>query len=136
MNLFPETAISRELKQRTMRRVYAVWFWRSVAPLLAVEAALIVGVAAGVLAHISLRHILLNALAASSDAWAFVKFFVSNFFVKSIQSRLLLAVYAALLLLFARDIRSAVRRMRGLDAGDFLSFALAGGNRPRSTRVT
>lgn len=105
-------AEASRLKARVMRGVQRIWFWRSVAPLLAVEAVLLGGVAAGVLTHISPRHILLNALAASADAWAFLRFFVGNFFVKSIQSQLLVAVYVALLTFFVRDLRSALRRLR------------------------
>ena len=118
-----------ELKARIMRSVYGVWFWKGVAPLLAVEAIVLLGVAAGVLTHVSLRAVLLNALSASADAWAFGKFFVSNFFVKSIQSQLLVAVYAAFLALFARDIRNAVRRLKGYGADELLPVVLPGGNR-------
>lgn len=118
-----------ELKARIMRRVYGMWFWKGVAPLLAVEAILLLGVAVGVLTHVSLRAILLNALSASADAWAFAKFFVSNFFTKSIQSQLLVAVYAALLALFARDIRNAVRRLKGYGADELLPIALLGNQR-------
>ena len=123
-----------ELKTRIMRRVYGIWFWKGVAPLLAVEAILLVGVAVGVLTHVSLRAVLLNALSASADAWAFVKFFVSNFFVKSVQSQLLVAVYLAFLAFFARDIRNAVRRLKGYGTDELLPFALLG-NQRRSGRV-
>lgn len=105
------------LKARIMRRVYVVWFWRNVAPLLAVEAILLVGVALGVLTHISLRHIFLNAFSASADTRSFVQFFVDNFFVKSIQTQLLVAVYAALIAFFIRDLRSARRRLQTFGTG-------------------
>ncbi|RJQ37144.1 hypothetical protein C4552_01395 [Candidatus Parcubacteria bacterium] len=108
------------LKQRVMRRVYTVWFWKSVAPLLAVEGVLLVGVAAGVMTQISLRQILLNALAASDGLTAFVQFFVDNFFVKSMQSRLLVIAYLAIGAFFARDIRNALAR-RSAAFEEFLS---------------
>lgn len=117
--------LDQELKRRTMRRVYAVWFWRSVAPLLGVELILLLGVAVGVLTQISVRSILINALAASADALAFAKFFVSNFFVKSIQSRLLAVVWTVLLIVFTRDVLRTVRRLRG-DGRDVFSLAFAG----------
>lgn len=101
-----------ELKKRVMRRVHGVWFWKSMAPMLGVEAVLLLGVAVGVLTQISLRHIMLNALAASSDAVSLVKFFVSNFLVKSLQSRLLLAVYCVFAGFFARDLWQAVKGLR------------------------
>ncbi len=126
--------IPQELKERIMRRVYRTWFLKHAAPLLALELALVVGVAAGVLAQISIRHILLNALDSSAGAWAFVKFFVSNFFVKSIQSRLLVAVYLILAAFSLRDIANALRRLRGLAADELLPF-LANGNPPKSLRV-
>lgn len=117
-----------ELKRRIMRRVYAVWFWRSVAPMLAVELVLLTGVAVGVLTHISLRNVMLNALGASADTRAFLVFFVRNFFVKSIQSRLLVVVYGVLVAFFARDIRNTFRRLAGSRL-DELAFALAAGSR-------
>jgi len=105
------------LSARVMRRVYAVWFWRNVAPLLAVEVILLAGVAVGVLTHISLRHIFLNALSASGDARSFFQFFVDNFFVKSIQTRLLVAVYLVLAAFFVRDLRAALHRLEAIGGG-------------------
>lgn len=109
------------LKKRIMRRVYALWFWKSIAPLLAVELILIAGVTVGVLAHISLRSIIANAINASSGIKDFLVFFVDNFFVKSIQSRLLVAVYGALVGFFIRDFASALRRMRKAFKEDMLA---------------
>lgn len=126
------TAIPGELKRRIMRRVYGIWFWKSMAPMLAVEAILLVGVAAGIMTQISMRHILLNALAASSDVVAFIKFFASNFLAKSIQSRLLMAVYFALAGFFARDVWNVIRRLK--DADELLPVMLLG-NRRRSPGV-
>ncbi len=123
------TPANAHLKSRIMRRVYAVWFWRSVAPLLAVEFVLLAGVSAGVLAHISVRHILLNALNASSGAQSFVQFFIDNFFVKSIQSRLLFLAYLVIVAFFIRDIRSALRRL-GRPRMEELASALAPGGHP------
>ncbi len=125
--------IQFDLKRRIMRRVYAVWFWKSVAPLLAAEAVLLAGVAAAVLTQISVRDIMLNALQASSGIATFAKFFAANFFIKSLQSRLLVAVYFAFAGFFARDVWNAVRRLRGADA--FSPAALAFGNRRGRTAV-
>lgn len=124
----PIIASPAEFKRRVMRRVYGVWFWKSVAPLLAVEAVLVVGVLVGVLTHISVRHIMQNALQASDGVRAFAQFFIDNFFVKSIQSQLLVGVWAVLLAFFVRDTRSALRR-RSADLGDLLTFATAGNRR-------
>ncbi|MBI2055275.1 MAG: hypothetical protein HYT42_00045 [Candidatus Sungbacteria bacterium] len=112
------------LKKRVMRRIYAVWFLKSVAPLLAVEFILLSGVAIGVLTHISLRNIMINALNASSGVEDFLQFFIDNFFVKSIQSRLLVAVYGALIGFFIRDFASAFRRMRRALKEDMLAALL------------
>ena len=68
-----------ELKKRIMRRVHLVWFWKHVAPVVGVELILLLGVAVGVLTHISPRQILINALQASASVQAFVLFFVRNF---------------------------------------------------------
>lgn len=129
MREFLSTHPVADLKKRIMRRVYAVWFWRSVAPLLAVEVILISGVAIGVLTHISVRNIMVNALASSHDIRAFLQFFVSNFFVKSIQSRLLFGAFAVVAAFFIRDLRMAVKRFsaRAEDALGFLT--LEGGRR-------
>ncbi len=121
MEPIPSTFTSPELKKRIMRRVYATWFWRSIAPLLAVELILLGGVAVGVLTHISLKSILMNALAASGNIQAFFMFFVNNFFVKSIQSRLLVVAYLAVVFFFGRDLRNAFRRFKGA-SGDFLAM--------------
>ncbi len=110
-----------------MRQVHRVWFFRRVAPLLAVELLLLLGVAGGVLTQISVRNILLNALGSSADAGAFAKFFISNFFVKSIQSQLLVAVYAVLMAFFVRDLRSSLRRF-GAGRGEFLPFSVVSGD--------
>jgi len=119
-----QIAINPELKRKIMRRVYALWFWRSVAPLLGVELVLVVGVAAGVLAHISLRHILLNAISASDGLRAFIQFFVDNFFVKSIQSRLLFGVWLAVMAFFLRDLLSTLGRLRAARPGKGLAAAV------------
>ena len=96
--------------------------------MLAVEFILVSGVAVGVLAHISIRHIALNALNASSGLQSFFQFFIDNFFVKSIQSRLLVAVYVVMLAFFGRDIRNAFRRMPGLGKGGLLRALTIGAN--------
>lgn len=120
--------IDSGLKERTMRQVRRVWFFRRVAPLLAVELALLFGVAGGVLTQISLRNVLLNALGSSADAWAFAKFFISNFFVKSTQSQLLVAVYAVLMTFFVRDLRSSVKRF-GAGREELTALILTGPDR-------
>lgn len=130
---FSQDNTHMELKKRIMRRVYGIWFWKTVAPLLAVEAVLLLGVAVGVLTQISVRAILLNALSASSDVMAFVRFFITNFLAKSIQSRLLLAIYFAFAGFFLRDVWNAIRRYRGADS--ILPAMLALGNRSRSSGV-
>ena len=115
------------LKKRIMRRIYAIWFFKSVAPLLAVEFILLSGVAIGVLTHISLRNIIINAFNASSGVRDFIQFFIDNFFVKSVQSRLLVAVYGALIGFFIRDFASALKRARKVINEDALSaFSLIG----------
>lgn len=125
----PAIAAAEALKRRTMRRVYAVWFWRSVAPLLAVEFVLLAGVAVGVLTHISLRHIIVNAMTSSDSIQAFVQFFLNNFFVKSIQSRLLFGLYVLFTLYALRDVRAVVRRGRG--GGEEFASLLAPAGRGR-----
>jgi len=122
-----DNAIHLELKGRIMRRVYAVWFWRSVAPFLAVEAVLLLGVAAGVFSQISPRQILFNALSASSGVFDFAQFFIDNFFVKSIQSRLLAVLYVVVAGLFARDLWRVRRKfvLGGSEALAFLPFGEA-----------
>ena len=115
------------LKRTIMRRVYAVWFLRRVAPGLALELVLVIGVAVGVLTHISPRAILMNALAASSGLFDFVQFFIDNFFVKSIQSRLLAAAYAVILAFFIRDFRSSLQVLKSSGYG-LRTAALASGS--------
>lgn len=117
------------LKRRIMRRIYATWFWKHVAPVLAVEFILLSGVAVGVLTHISLRQILLNSLQASASVRAFAVFFISNFFVKSIQSQLLILVYGAILGFFVRDLRHALRRLNIIGKGEVLAHTILTGNR-------
>lgn len=111
-----------EMKKRIMRRVYGVWFWKHVAPVLAVEFILLAGVAVGVFTHISVRNILVNALEASADARAFIQFFINNFFVKSIQSQLLVFAYAAIAVFFARDLRRAWKRLGSSDEQAFATI--------------
>ncbi len=112
------------IKKRVMRRVYSVWFLKSFGPLLGVELILILGVAVGVLTHISVRNVMINALSASSGVRAFVQFFIDNFFVKSIQSRLLVAVYGVLVGFFVRDFVNAWLRIRTASKEDNLSHLL------------
>ncbi len=122
-----ETTIFPELRKRILRRVYWLWFWRRVAPIVAIEFVLIAGALAGVLTHISPRHILLNALEASSGFGSFIQFFIDNFFVKSIQSRLLALLWVGFLIYLVRDIRTTLRHLSGVD-GLLLARSL-GGNR-------
>ena len=115
-----------QLQTRIMRRIYAVWFWRRVAPILGVEVLLLTGVAVGVFVNISPRQILLNALSASSGVLDFGMFFVRNFFAKSIQSQLLLAVYAVIMAFFVRDLRSALRRISAGGREPLVAVATSG----------
>lgn len=100
------------LKARILRRVYWTWFLRRIAPLLTLELMLVVGVLIGVFTYISPRQILLNALSSSSGLTSFVQFFIDNFFVKSIQSRLLLALWVGSMAYVLRDVRQAVFTLR------------------------
>ena len=120
------TELNRDLTKRIMKRVYWTWFTRSVAPLLGVEAILLTGVLVGVLTHISIKHILMNSLAASADLRAFVDFYVRNFFVKSIQSRLLVVAFAAIVAFFVRDLRNAIRKLRNAGSVDTLAMSVLG----------
>ena len=113
----------QQLKARIMRRIYAIWFWRRAAPMLGVEAVLVVGVLVGVLSHISIPNILANAFHASADIGAFIKFFISNFFVKSAQSQLLVAAWGALIGFFIRDFVAAFRKIRGSGVGIAAMFS-------------
>jgi len=98
--------------------------------MLAVEVVLLSGVAVGVLTHISIRHIMLNAISSSSGTEAFVRFFIDNFFVKSIQSRLLVAMYLVLAVFFVRDVYATLGRARAGSRGELLrALALGDGNR-------
>lgn len=121
----PKTA-DEQLKSRIMRRVYATWFLKQVAPMLAVEGILLAGVAVGVLTHISVSHIFANAFGASGNALAFADFFIRNFFVKSIQSQLLLGAYAVVAAFFVRDFRRAIIRLRRIaQDGSSAAFAMS-----------
>lgn len=102
----------RELKKRILTRVYWVWFARRVLPVLAVEFGLLGVVLVEVFTHISARAILENALRASANLRAFVMFFVNNFFVKSVQSRLLLILWLGFLGYAFRDLRVLIQRLR------------------------
>lgn len=121
----PET----NLKKRILHRVYWLWFLRRVAPIVAVELALVSGAAIGVLAHISPRAILLNALQASSGIGSFIQFFIDNFFVKSVQSRLLFTLWLGFLVYLLRDIRGIRRRLQGMGEEAFVLSSSLGGNR-------
>lgn len=120
----PEISSLTAFKKRVMKRIYAIWFLKNFGPLLAVELILLFGVAVGVLTHISVRNIMVNAFSSSSGIGAFIQFFIDNFFVKSIQSRLLVAVYGVLIGFFVRDIVGALRRLKHA-AGDDLATLFA-----------
>lgn len=111
------------LKTKILERVWWIWFWKRAAPLLAIESTLVLGVFVGVLSHISLRSILLNALSASDGLRSFVQFFIDNFFVKSIQSRLLLALWFGFLIYVVRDARSVFKRLYARRGGFIFSLA-------------
>ena len=128
MNSGDTNSLHADLKKRIMRKVYFMWLWKSVAPLLAVEVILLLGVGLGVLTHISLKNILLNAISSSADFRAFIVFFVNNFFVKSIQSRLLVVAYLAVAFFFGRDLRNALRRLGRAGTEELLSGAALTGN--------
>ena len=88
------------LKKRIMRRVYAIWFVRSVYAKIAVIGAILI---ASYL-HISFVHVFSNTLNASSGFLLSAKYLTSSFMAADIISKTLLAGMIVAVFITGRDL--------------------------------
>ncbi len=92
-----------QLKKGTMRRVYAIWFARTVASPAAVKIALFAAVVWRLKEYVSLRHVIANAPSLTSIPGNFF-FFEAAFFHTQLVVQGLVVASLALVLWFMRDI--------------------------------
>ena len=88
------------LKKRIMRRVYAIWFVKSVYAKIAVIGAILI---ASYL-HISFVHVFSNTLNASSSFLLSAKYLTSSFMAADIISKTLLAGMIVAVFITGRDL--------------------------------
>ena len=88
------------LKKRIMRRVYLVWFARSVYAKLAVFGAILVAASL----HISFVHVFSNTVNASSGFLLSAKYLTSSFLAADIVSKFLFAGMLAAVFMMGKDL--------------------------------
>jgi len=88
------------LKKRIMRKVYAIWFVRSVYAKIAVIGAILIVA----YLHISFVHVFSNTLNASSGFLLSAKYLTSSFMAADIISKTLLAGMIVAVFITGRDL--------------------------------
>ena len=88
------------LKKRIMRRVYLVWFARSVYAKLAVFGVILVAASL----HISFVHVFSNTVNASSGFLLSAKYLTSSFLAADIVSKFLFAGMLAAVFMMGKDL--------------------------------
>ena len=88
------------MKKRIMRRVYLVWFARSVYAKLAVFGAILVAASL----HISFVHVFSNTVNASSGFLLSAKYLTSSFLAADIVSKFLFAGMLAAVFMMGKDL--------------------------------
>ena len=88
------------LKKRIMRRVYAIWFIKSVYAKMAIFGAILIAA----YLHISFVHVFSNTLNASSGFLLSAKYLTSSFMAADIISKTLLAGMIVAVFITGRDL--------------------------------
>jgi len=88
------------LKKRIMRRVYAIWFIKSVYAKMAIFGAILIAA----YLHISFVHVFSNTLNASSGFLLSAKYLTSSFMAADIISKTLLAGMIVAVFMMGRDL--------------------------------
>ena len=88
------------MKKRIMRKVYAIWFVRSVYAKIAVIGAILIAA----YLHISFVHVFSNTLNASSGFLLSAKYLTSSFMAADIISKTLLAGMIVAVFITGRDL--------------------------------
>lgn len=88
------------LKKRIMRRIYLVWFARSVYAKAAILGAILIASSL----HISFVNVFYNTISASSGFLLSAKYLTSSFAAADIVSKFLLAGMLAAIFMMGRDL--------------------------------
>lgn len=88
------------LKKRIMRRIYLIWFARSVYAKMAIFGAILIASSL----HISFAHVFYNTVNASSGFLLSAKYLTSSFAAADIVSKFLLAGILIVVFMTGRDL--------------------------------
>ena len=113
---------SNQLKSRTMRKVYGIWFMKRVLPWLAAEFVVLSTIFAGAQSYLSFGHILTNAVVRVKyySLLSFSDFLMSAVTNADLFTLTMLVGAFFVGTLVVRDTIRATRRMR---AGNFLRMS-------------
>lgn len=99
------------LKTRIMRRVYFYWFFKQVAPSLAIQLGALGLILAGVHEYVSVRFVSSNVSDAATSISSFSQYAVTAFSKTEFISRVLIGATVLLGFLILRDARRILRRL-------------------------
>lgn len=105
------TASNLQLKKRIMRRVYAVWFMREVAPPLALQLLVLGALLVGIHEFVSVKFVLRNALHSVSGIPSLIDFAAAAIRNTGFIPQILLTSSFLLAALILRDLRKMLRRV-------------------------
>lgn len=101
--------ISQNLKSKTMRRIYAVWFFKKLTSPFVVELFFLAAIFFGLTAYVSLKNIFNNTPSVFSPG-AVAGFFASAFYETEMIVRVLFVGMLASLAFLLKDIKNLASR--------------------------
>lgn len=106
---------SVQLRQRTMRKIYGIWFFRRVLPIMCGEILLFTGLIVGAQGYISFGRVMDNATGRMSGhpLPSIGRFWMEAFFNTELATLVFVAGLAVLGTFVARDVLRLSKKMRG-----------------------
>ena len=104
-----------QLKKRTMRKIYTIWFFRYVLPILSLELIVLSAIILRVQSQVSFNHVFYNATsrALQYSFSSFGLFWLAAIFNTEVITQVLLAVGLVVGWLVVRDAMRISRQFRG-----------------------
>jgi len=99
------------LKTRIMRRVYFYWFFKQVAPSLAIQLGVLGLILVGVHEYVSVRFVSTNAAGSATSISSFFQYAATAFSKTEFISRVLIGATVLLGFLILRDTRRIFHRL-------------------------
>lgn len=103
-------SINQNIKNKIMRRIYAVWFYKKLTSSFAVELFFLAAIFFGLTAYVSLKNIFNNTPSVFSPV-AVAGFFASAFYQAEMIVQILFVGMLASLIFLLKDVKNLISRL-------------------------